>query len=157
MGLYIVAYERLILIETPPPDDNFVRAWNDLAFPNHAAGLIAGRYYRPEGRTVEFTAGSYGGYNTWRDRLSRTMLGRPAQAIVRKDRERLTDQPFADLIAFSDCEGIIGPLVSKELSVDFEGWKGRAAEVSDPWFLETYTWFAEAFTLAAGSGAVVFC
>jgi len=128
-------------------------------------------YYRVRGKRVSFRAGSYSGYNWWRRHLCRMALGAEPETVWR-DTERYQGQPFVELIDFSDCEGCIGPLTSKKLAGDFAAHASRAEayarkhgpgrttasgpEVVDPWWLEAYRKWQEAFALAADQGFVLF-
>jgi hypothetical protein len=128
-------------------------------------------YYRVRGEQVRFRAGSYTGYNGWRRHLCRMALGVEPETVW-TDPERYQGQPFVELIDFSDCEGCIGPLTSKKLAGDFAAHAARAAayarehgagrpaasepDVVQPWWLEAYGKWQEAFTLAADQGFVLF-
>jgi len=60
------------------------------------------------------------------------------------------------LIAFSDCEGSIGPVVCAKLHADFVAWRARAEAyaANAEGFMENYGSFTEAFAMGAKNGAV---
>ena len=72
---------------------------------------------------------------------------------------------FNELINFSDCEGVIGSIVSKKLYEDFssnaesfEQWVNQKYSVIDGmWLLQIYYKFESAFGIAKDGGAVEFC
>ena len=99
-----------------------------------------------------FRAGSYSGYNEWRDRLT-TLAGFPKDWNERKN---CTDLPFYELVWFSDCEGVIGPATCAKLAKDFEQWSSWAHGSGDDWFIRLYDEFKQAFKDAANNGAVEF-
>jgi hypothetical protein len=66
-------------------------------FPEHAADLAPGLYTYAE--QTSFRAGSYSGYNAWRDALSRAALGLPAKQVWSDfDRHRHRERGVAWLI-----------------------------------------------------------
>lgn len=168
MGLDIIAYEHATLIEdhtTPVGEwcehtdgDEHAQAYVYTTFVPSAAGLqlignqgsIAyGRCYRLHGRIHDFRAGSYGGYNAWRDALA----GFAATLADTRPNE------FRLLTYFADNEGWIGPEAAAVLAEQFErnadAAKAHLAERADYW-VEKYDDWTESFKLAAGTGVVVF-
>lgn len=99
-----------------------------------------------------FCAGSYPGYNEWRDRLA-TLAGFPKDWTERKNS---TNLPFYELVWFSDCDGVIGPATCAKLAKDFEEWSDRAHGIGPDWFIRLYDDFKQAFKDAANNGAVEF-
>jgi hypothetical protein len=143
------------------PNDRYHRA--------RLGGMKTGIYaYTPRSRKYGFRAGSYGGYNLWRDQLSRFALGVPAEDVWLEPR-RYRGKPFAELIDFTDCDGRIGTTVAAKLAEDFATHAARARRFAatlpgaDPngWspeeWLASYRDFARAFRLAAKDGALTFC
>lgn len=107
-----------------------------------------------------FKAGSYSGYNRWREKLSLLALGVMPEEVWDQP-ELYRGKPFVELIHFSDCEGVIGPKTSAKLAKDFVEFKERAEEDEG---LKEYSSFmpyshydewAEAFKLAAETHGVV--
>lgn len=165
MGLDITAYEKVVWNRAWEPDEDkdydyhtqtivyFAPGWADRAMP------LEEGIYDIEGEQYGFCAGSYSGYNAWRSRL--------AELVYTTDEEvwnGKTPLAFGELIAFSGCEGTIGPEVSQKLAQDFEDWSERAIEFAnntmgslnaDRW-LESYNDWKHAFSLAANNGVVSF-
>ena len=116
---------------------------------------IRGGVYLVGGSEINFSAGGYTDYGTWRDRLSRLMVGVP-QEMVCACKHRYENAPFFELIDFSDCEGAFGPVTSKALAADFARYATRIA-TEDPRFANLYKRFRQAFELASDRGLVLFC
>lgn len=166
MGLDVTAHKRLRRIGAYPvtdadwnaiDDDDYVAVSPNANFPDRADGLEPGVYAVEGARRLH--AGSYGGYNRWREQLA-ALVGTTPQAVWEaKD----PSGPFVELINFSDCEGVIGPKTSAKLAADFEGWRERAqvyaASLSDydsEWWLGKYREWQAVFRFAADTGAVDF-
>jgi len=163
MGLDITACSKLTPYTGPVDDDGEPQTEADCfhvycnpGFVGRADGLETGYYLAAA--STDFRAGSYSGYNIWRDHLAR-MAGYGSDENAWKQ----TGGPFWELIHFSDCEGVIGPQTSAKLAKDFQGWQERAEAYADSigaeessWFLEKYTAWREAFELASDDGAVLF-
>jgi hypothetical protein len=165
MGLDITAYSNLTPIgkhtKNYCEDDNHVHAYAYSCFPASFRGipvlgterddytefLEGGCYAITEWtRTHGFRAGSYSGYNHWRDNL---------KAQFNPNTE--PDGPFYELIWFADNEGSIGSEAAADLLLDFE----VHAATYQPLYHEhpewdTYTDWMRAFELAAVSGLVEF-
>ena len=167
MGLDIVAFEHASPVipcdQDLEEDDEHVVAWVDEDMARSLRGLQMGRCYETSGNVIEFRAGSYSGYNKWRDELARRALDLPA-ATVWEDPSRFVEAPFFELINFSDCEGTIGPDAAADLATDFCALRARIAAqpLANPqeetWFMDVHDQFQEAFELAAsGGGLVLFC
>jgi hypothetical protein len=118
---------------------------------------------RPVTQSHGFRAGSYSGYNWWREQLSKFGLDRTPESVW--SNKRLAGSPFVELIDFSDCEGSIGPQTSAKLFDDFlayedqvAGWAQHAIPEEDnrSYFVETYADWQRAFELAADFGFVIF-
>lgn len=169
MGLDITAYRGLEKVREVGDDDEpgdiaydsgWVLPYENPDFPGRLEGLEKGLYYKAA-ETFEFRAGSYSGYNLWREHLA-TMVG-----IKLPDFWGGYDasKPFAELIHFTDCDGTIGPVASARIAADFDKHAGRAIEFADEvqrrtgegeWFLEKYRAWHKAFKLAADHGCVRF-
>ncbi len=116
-------------------------------------GEITGRDYRfldggcyertDETKTHGFRAGSYGGYNRWRQNL---------QDQFNPDRNQ--GGPFYELIWFADNEGTIGPEAAVDLLADFREHEARYRPLWEQG--DTYSDWMRAFELAADSGLVRF-
>jgi hypothetical protein len=110
-------------------------------FPGRTRGLKAAKAYSWK-TEFSFSAGSYSGYNFWRDCL---------------DELRGDTTDFDELIHFSDCEGVIGPVVAKKLYEDFEFHEERSFLSQESFFISRYQDFMKAFKIASNKGAVEFC
>lgn len=166
MGLDITAYTQLKKIVTLSEEDaekvsefiDPVSAWLTLthrvedAFPGRAEGIEANTLYCfPYQQNMKFCAGSYGGYGEWRRVLAKLAGYGTPEALWKNYRTG----PFSEMIHFSDCEGIIGPVVSAKLARDFEEFKNKIAE-QEKWWQDLYGTWSKAFTMAADHGAVDF-
>jgi hypothetical protein len=181
MGLDIHAASHLRYSRPVPDHDEFDRLDREansqgkclnevyfLLFPNdddweeHLAGMKPGVYeYTPATEQHDFRAGSYSGYNLWRDQLSQFALGVPA-SVVWHAPEQFAGRPFVELINFTDCDGRIGTQLAGKLAADFRTHADSAAKYAataedGEGFLENYHDFAHAFELAARDGALRFC
>lgn len=145
------------------PIEYDLHAYVNADFPGRN-GSVEGNAYYTSKDSMSFRAGSYGGYNSWRNELAK-LAGYPETPFENYGREQLrydagawaaTSGPFWELINFSDCEGIIGPEVSAKLAADFAKFDDAAKAVETPWFYECYQKWREAFEMASDSGAVRF-
>jgi hypothetical protein len=168
MGLDITAYRKLTKIENPvldeygePEDyDNtlsihgaLIDFSNTFAGTKRAADLAVGHYSFAD--SMDFRAGSYGGYNQWRDWLARVAGHGTADKVWNDD---ISEGPFIELIQFADNEGYIGPAVSAKLAKDFADNEERIVAIggTDSYFLDKYREWRAAFEMAADGGCVDF-
>lgn len=149
MGLDVTAYERVVFLGDDEGDDEGLRLTAEPGFGEHCDGLANG-LYRAEGDRFSFRAGSYSGYNGWRNQLAVLVGWASAEAAWSAP----TPGPFYELIHNSDCEGFIGPKTAAKLAGDFEAWHARAAAARDAWFMEGFNNWLHAFRIAAGGGVV---
>lgn len=169
MGLDISAYRQLKKApDAELDDDGYPRDWArfihfteqgiasmEQQWPGRSEGVSPGVYSYAE--SLHFRAGSYGGYNHWRDWLARL-------AGWKSDRGCWDDPkaggPFFELINFSDAEGIIGPVVAAKLAKDFAEHQQKAESVSSgedgEYYIKKYNEWRKAFEMAADGGAVDF-
>ncbi len=146
MGLDITAIRKAVRTEN---EDGW-RAYNANGV-NRMDGKLEGRYTGEQFHY--FRAGSYGGYNEWRDWLSITFLGVSPDEIW-KDPDKFEGKPFVELINFGDNEGTIGPITSAKLAKDFQN---HAVDFhSDEWFAGKYHEWQKAFEMASDDGFVIF-
>ena len=126
-------------------------------FVNHSAGVEEVPYTAEN--EMSFRAGSYSGYNQWRNELA-VFAGYDSAEFV-WEMEHPWGKPFVELINFSDCEGIIGPDLCQKLAKDFtthhEDAVAYSALSSDDYFIRTYTNFMDALTFVGDRGILVFC
>lgn len=171
MGLDITYYSRLKLDETVKADDEDAYAthlvvYDNSDFPGRSAPLVNRGCYTFED-SDGFRAGSYSGYNHWRERLAK-LAGYPAVSDLSYSASRThsagawhaTSGPFWELINFADNEGTIGTVAATKLAADFVEWDERAKAASEadgePYFYEKYVEWRTAFEAAADGGAVDF-
>lgn len=109
-----------------------------------------------------FRAGSYSGYNAFRDTLSVILQGeKDHHAWSRVANEGYT-KPFDLLINFSDCDGVIGPTSSKKLAQAFEDhledWTEFTKNDEDgEYLLDKYLkWMAAFQTAGDNNGCILF-
>jgi len=124
---------------------------------NQSDGIKTGAYRVVDDcEKTRFRAGSYSGYNAWRNDLAR-IAGYPAPSNGRHDRGawEANGGPFWELINFSDCEGLVGPDTSAKLHNDFLTY-GPASLRESEYFHDTYRSFKQAFLLASKGGFVKF-
>lgn len=175
MGLDITAYSHVSPVGMHTADlwcavDNHVTAYAYSDFPRSFAGIpvlathtsssgeykfMQGGCYETTSQTKEmrFRAGSYTGYNRWREHLA---------ALFNPGRHE--QRPFYELIWFADNEGTIGATAAAYLLEDFEQYADvYRAHVADrvdtlgaAWYIDSYNRWTEAFRLAAASGIVEF-
>jgi len=132
-------------------------------FPERFDDLQSGTVYAFKS-SFEFRAGSYSGYNAWRNELAK-LAGYKASPYeflgkteLRYDATawRLQQGPFWELINFSDAEGVIGPIACKKVYQDFIQYSEAAEKHPDPYFKESYADWKKAFEMCADNGAIVF-
>lgn len=167
MGLDITAYQGL----SPAPhaevdaDGNPVEfdkfacfsptiiEWTDTQFPGRTEGVKPGVYtFAAE---HGFRAGSYSGYNAWRDWLARIAGWSSATACWESGKSA---GPFLELINFADNEGVIGPKVAAKLAKDFAEHETKAEQMADgeTYYLEKYREWKKATEMASDNGAIDF-
>lgn len=166
MGLDITFY-RALGKPTPCTDESgecgHEDLWVNSDFPAQSDGLKTGHYEAAED-SGRFRAGSYSGYNAWREQLAQ-LAGYEATEYARfGTTEPLhaatvwngATGPFAELINFSDCEGVIGPTTSAKLAKDFAEFDEKARATFDKYNYDKYRKWQKAFESASQNGAVVF-
>lgn len=167
MGLDITAYADLKLVGTAMDGDDYEERFDWVStlyiygptldlWPSHIEGanLVRGGVYQFS-KQWKFGAGSYSGYNFWREELSLCALGVSPETIW-DDFERWKDLPFAYLINFSDCEGYIAGKTAQRLFEDFEQHKENSRVWGSDYWRQTYNDWHKAFRLAAQNGLVDF-
>lgn len=160
MGLDISYYSRLKYLRPYEEDYDWDNGETSIsinpAFVDRADGLKEGIYDTTQGEGGGFRAGSYSGYNQWRNDLA-GLLGKTAEEIWEANQA----PAFFELIHFSDCEGVIGPKTSAKLAADFQNYQERAEAYSltlgdGGYWLQKYNQWRTAFETAADDGAVDF-
>lgn len=172
MGLDVIAYRQLTeakgneaFDETGELRDGWFQVNVNSDFPQRADALMDQHAYK-YAESHHFRAGSYSGYNFWRDKLAE-MAGYPQSSYEQYGKEwpsyaatvwqNPKPGPFMELINFSDCEGIIGPDTSAKIAKDFAEFQSKADAHTDDHFRRLYAEWRKAFEMAADGGAVEFC
>lgn len=119
--------------------------------------LVQDTWVRSVGKTWGFRAGSYGGYNAFREELSRLALGVEPEEVW-QDPDRFRDRPFFELINFADNEGTIGSEAAADLHADFVAYMPMAVErwTDDSYDFGKYTTWTKACRDAADGGMIDF-
>ncbi len=167
MGLDITAYSQLRKAapgEGYHPDypgeadyeNNYHQFYINPDFPGRADEFEGRVIYACDGDTHEFRAGSYGGYNAWREELAALAGYTPRQAW--DNPKKYKGKPFYELVNFSDCEGTLGTAVCKKLAKDFDDFDANAQslESDNRYFYDRYQEWRKVFHLASDNGAVTF-
>lgn len=159
MGLDISAYRKLVPVRPRKNEDDdgyeekLVSFRENMNFPGRIEGIEEHMLYRYAERHG-FRAGSYGGYNRWREWLA-SLVGTSPKAMWANPQPG----PFSELINFSDCEGVLGPKIAAKLAKDFAEYDKKARSAADPadsYDYELYQHWRKAMELAADGGAVDF-
>lgn len=133
-------------------------------FPGRSDNIQSRKAYKYEEYNHFFRL-SYSGYNAWRNQLAQ-IAGYPLTEY-KSEFGTVTEGydagaweaeggPFWELISFSDCEGVIGPITSAKLAKDFADFQGAADAHEDQRFRDGYNQMRAAFEFAANTGAVDF-
>ena len=183
MGLDISYYSNLKNIGkrtgTDSDYDCDVQIYQEVCYEYQLGSLKRNHLYDTTTNSLygSFKAGSYGGYNQWRNELAKMAGYVDANEVwidesfdtskkfnLRKDKlESLNGniiekvKPFYELISFSDAEGVISSEVSKKLYKNFVDFDEQAkVYMEDEWFYSKYSEWKEAFRIASKNGAVSF-
>lgn len=143
--------------------ENLVELYVNPDYKQRAIGIIEGCAYACTD-TGGFRAGSYGGYNAWREELAKLAgykaidvgYGSSGKKHAHSVWANPIDGPFMELINFSDCEGVIGHVVSAKLAKDFAEFQDKADSNISSLFTDTYNNFRLAFEFASENGYVDF-
>jgi len=147
----------------PMSHGSFTRIYVNPDFPGRADEFEDKGCYAYE-QSDGFCAGSYFGYNHWREKLAE-LAGYQLESSQEYGRERASHcaacwrgegGPFSELINFSDCEGAIGAAASKKLAADFAEFQTKADTHPDEHFRKKYGEWRAVFELAADDGCVCF-
>ena len=113
-----------------------------------------------------FRAGSYSGYNLFRNILSHALLGVPAD-MVWEDEASFEGRPGYEMVNFSDCNGVISWSIAEKLYNDLVGNRDKFVAYVKERFGEdldegehlvyVYDNFITGFELAKDNGIMVYC
>ena len=177
MGLDITAYSKLEsvdplvqkvrqrLLVQDDEDEIYEFTPSHISSPNNRIGdMKPGKYYvTPATVTLDFRAGSYSGYNTYRKMISECFLD-TTQNEVWDNEKKFEGKPFYEQVNFSDCEGFIGPEASAKLAVDYKEGRDQwyeylreSGETQIEYYMSKYDQWTKAFELASDGGFVWFC
>jgi hypothetical protein len=160
MGLDISAYSKIN--KTENLDEATIFVYRGEYHNDQAKDIEQGTYVEDkESERLGFRAGSYSGYNVFRNLLSEIILGADARTVWTEE-EKYAGKPFYELINFSDCEGNFGPQVSTKLHKDFadhrevfcEGVKNK--NPYEGYYESVYDNFMNGFELASQGGILSF-
>lgn len=158
--------------DEPVDYDKYIWLYLNPDFDGRHGNIVDGARYTYK-HAERFRAGSYSGYNAWRETLAE-LAGYEKVEIERfgfkknlyaayawLEPDKAGSLPFYELINFSDCEGVIGSEVSAKLAGDFnrfrdEAHNGELTRPLNPRFCQIYDSFLNAFTVASNNGAVKF-
>jgi hypothetical protein len=174
MGLDIYSIERIEFVQPLPAvgsadwplvdwdkadDEGWIAVYNHQCYPEHLAPFMPG-FYVESGASVSFNAGSYSGYNAWRELLCKAVNNCKPHDIW-EDRMPGVVR-LREFIHFTDCEGVIGPLYATKLAAEMTDLRCRLA-ANPPmhfdhqgYFMELYDSWLGAFRIAASDGVVLF-
>jgi len=122
-------------------------------------------YLTAESVEGSFRAGSYRGYNQFRDILCKAIHGISADDFWSSGRY-WGSEAFGALIDFSDCEGTICYSVAAELYRDFKEYKTifkkyvkeNCDDSEDSiYYIDKYNEWMSALKIASDKGLVIFC
>ena len=121
-------------------------------------------YLTAESVSDSFRAGSYRGYNTFRDLICRAAHGISAEEFWSSGKY-WGSEAFGALIDFSDCEGTICYSVAAELYRDFKEYKTifkkyikENCDTEDSrYYIDKYNEWMDALKIASNKGLVIFC
>lgn len=179
MGLDITAYRKLEKLEcnlngdgepidpsTGEPLYEYFKCFANDYFPGREQGLESGACYKYEMAANVFSR-AYSSYNHWREELAK-LAGYPltnfeqlgivqtshaAAAWLGKVKD---SEPFCELVNFTDCDGVIGPVVARKLLADFISFDEKAKAVDSHNFYKHYTDIRRGLEMAADGGALQF-
>ncbi len=167
MGLEVIAYSNIKFLreyfEDFDYDEGKTSLYVNTHFPDRAPEFKDGIYSFD--KEVGFCAGSYGGYNQWRDELAHFAEFEAHETDGYKYPHAETafnnlgvDKPFYELINFSDCEGVIGKDICVKLLKDFNDFQERAEQFETRciYFMKIYNSFIELLELAVYDGCLWF-
>jgi hypothetical protein len=163
--VYDVDGEPIDKVTNDPISVPYFRVYVNYDFPGREEGVEHKSIYSYQDYFDDIGMG-YGRYNAWRNYLAK-IAGYPAVPVDKYKTGNIqykNDQgawnadsgPFWELINFSDCKGVIGPVVSKKLAKDFADYQKIVDGLSDEYFKTQYSNFRKAFEIASNDGAVDF-
>lgn len=109
-----------------------------------------------------FRVGSYSTHNQFKNKISKIMIGVTLETLF-DNLDDYVDHPFFEFLDMSDCNGSIGPNVSKTILKDFIDYRDKFmtnleenGDTSDKWMVETYDNWIKSFEYSAQDGILMF-
>jgi hypothetical protein len=125
----------------------------------HTQDMVDGVYHETSESKSESMSLSYGGYNGFRNEISLALIGAPAKEVWVNE-QYYKESPAYKLINFSDCEGLFGPTVSKEIHEQLVANRDKYVEHlranSNHYDIEYYDKLTRIFGLGADDGIIMF-
>jgi hypothetical protein len=126
----------------------------------HTQDMVDGVYHETSESKSESVSFSYSGYNGFRNEISLALIGAPAKEVWTNE-QYYRESPAYKLINFSDCEGLFGPTVSKEIHEQLVANRDKYAEYIEKkedtgYPLFTYDKLIKIFELGADDGIIMF-
>lgn len=128
-------------------------------FPHSSVGVVDGIYrLTPDSEEYSWHAGSYGGYNLFREFLAESAGYTPHDCW--ESPYSYLGSAFYELVNFSDAEGTIGTEASRALYQDFvenrEAFVDFVGDDDVMYFVERYDVWTEGLRIASNNGYVIF-
>jgi len=162
MGLNIIAvnkikkvadfYEKIENIKIED-EKKLIRVKVNAFFSSHD-NLESGIYVY-EGDEIEFS-GPYSEYSAFRNILA-NIAHSVNCAEIWANCDIYKNGAFYELIDFSDCEGVIGPISASKLLLDFKKYREDFYKISNKWDCENYENWIIALDIASSDGMIIFC
>ena len=150
MGLDITAYRNIKIVEGEEPEYYFANS----GFKQSNMTNIENKEIQMDfDESFDFGAGSYSGYNIFRNELCLASNNITAEQLWSLQDETLK---FYWLINFSDCEGYIGTSYCKILYDEFVKYEEEVKTKLDEYYHKKYDYFKEAFRVGESDGLVNF-
>ena len=150
MGLDITAYRNIKIVEGEESEYYFANS----GFKQSNMTNIENKEIQIDfDESFDFRAGSYSGYNIFRNELCLASNNITAEQLWSLQDETLK---FYWLINFSDCEGYIGTSYCKILYDEFVKYEEEVKIKLDEYYHGKYDDFKEAFKVGASDGLVDF-
>lgn len=160
MGLDITAYSKIERVHDE--DEAMIFVKRDIPEMDQAQDIEEGMYSpTSDSESHGFRAGSYSGYNHFRNMLCEIMHGVPAKTLW-ENPDVFKDKEFYNIINFSDCEGYFGPEMSKKLHEDFVKHRDKFVnnvadrEPYEGYYTRVYDDFCLGFKIASKGGVLHF-
>lgn len=161
MGLDISAYSKIERVEDEDEAIVFVKRGTPQM--DQAQDIEEGMFINSKScESHFFRAGSYSGYNDFRNLLCEIMHGITAKELWTKP-EVFEGKEFYNLINFSDCEGHFGPTVAKKLHEDFVKYRykfinglNEKGHYEGYHYTRVYDDFMLGFEIASKGGVLIF-